>query len=90
MSPFMPSLTVTECGGLVQLELGAFARGRGGSLQEAADDLIRCVLGLATAIHSSGCSASRELGQDLEALDFLHELGAITAAGGDIRVRVFG
>jgi hypothetical protein len=86
----MPSLTITETGGLVQLQLGALARGRGASLQEAADDLIRSVLGLVRAVRSSGFKASPEAWPDLEAISFLYELGEIAAAGGDIRARVFG
>jgi hypothetical protein len=86
----MPSLTITESGGLVQLQLGAFARGRGASLQEAADDLVRSVLALVLALRSSGFKVSCEVHPDLEAISFLHELGEIAAAGGDIRARVFG
>jgi hypothetical protein len=90
MFPFMPSLTVTESGGLVELQLGTLARGRGASLQEAADDLIRSVLGLVLALRSSGFKVSCEVHTDLEAISYLHELGEIAAAGGDIRAHVFG
>lgn len=86
----MPSLTVTEHEGLVRLELGGFARGEGGSLQEAADELIRSLLVVVAAVRASGFRASSELLPDLETMDFLHELGEIAAAGGDIRSRVFG
>jgi hypothetical protein len=41
----MRSLTVTESGGLVRLELAGVARGEGVSLQEAADDLLHRLLG---------------------------------------------
>jgi hypothetical protein len=86
----MPSLTVTESAGRVRLELGGVARGEGISMQEAADDLIRRLLGLVIAFRSSGFRASCELWPDLETMDFLYELGEIAAAGGDIRARVFG
>lgn len=86
----MPPLTVTECAGRVQLQLGCIAQGEGASLQEAADDLIRSVLGLVLAVRSSGFKASPEAWPDLEAISFLYELGEIAAAGGDIRARVFG
>ena len=86
----MPSLTVTESGGLVKLQLGGLARGEGASLQDAADDLIRRLLGVVLAFRSSGFRASAEVWPDLEAIDFLYELGEIAAAGGDIRPRVFG
>jgi hypothetical protein len=86
----MPALTVTENGGLVCLQLGGFARGKGASLQEAADDLIHSILGVLMAIRSSGFSACRELQPDLDTLNFFYELGEIAASGGDIRGRVFG
>lgn len=85
----MPALTITESGERVRLELGGVAQGEGSSLQEAADELIRRVAELALAFRSSGCTATRELHQDLETMSFLHELGEIAAAGGDIRARVF-
>jgi hypothetical protein len=85
----MPVLAITEAGGRVRLNLGGFAHGEGSSLQEAADELIRHILELALVFRSSGCSASRELSPDLETMNFLHELGEIAAAGGDIRARVF-
>lgn len=90
MSTVMPSLAVTESGGVVRLQLGCLAHGEGRSLQDAADDLVSRVRGLAMAIRSGGCSISRELAPDLETLDFLHELAAVAAAGGDIRARIFG
>ena len=82
-------MTITEAEGSVCLDLGGFAQGNGSSLQEAADELIRRILELALAFRSSGCTASCELHSDLEAMNFLHEVGEIAAAGGDIRVRVF-
>jgi hypothetical protein len=89
ISPEMPALTITEAGGRVRLNLGGFAHGEGSSLQEAADELIRRIRELALAFRSSGCTASLELSPDLETMNFLHELGEIAAAGGDIRARVF-
>jgi hypothetical protein len=85
----MPPLTITESGGLVCLQLGGFARGKGASLQEAADDLVHSILGVLLAIRSSGFSACTELQPDLDALNFFYELGEIAASGGDIRSRVF-
>lgn len=86
----MPSLTVTERSGSVCLQLGGVARGEGTTLQEAADDLIRRLLALAIAFRSSGFKVPCEVRADVEAIDLLHELGEIAAAGGDIRARVFG
>jgi hypothetical protein len=85
----MPSLTVTESGGHVSLQLGGFARGSGSSLQEAADDLIDSILRLVLAVRRGGCAVSSEVRPDLETMTFLHELGDIAASGGDIRERVF-
>ena len=88
--PATPALTVTESGGQVCLQLGGFARGKGASLQEAADDLIHSILGLSMAIRSSGFTACTELQPDLDALNFIAELGDVAASGGDIRELLFG
>ena len=85
----MPALTTTELGGRVRLTLGGIAQGEGGSLQEAADDLVRRVLRLAMAFRSSGFTAPREFPADIEMMNFLHELGEVAATGGDIRARLF-
>jgi hypothetical protein len=85
----MPALTITETGDRIRLHLGDFARGEGGSLQEAADDLICSILRLVLAVRSGGCAVSSEVLPDLETISFLHELGDIAGAGGDIRERVF-
>jgi hypothetical protein len=85
----MPVLTITETGDRIRLQLGGFARGEGASLQEAADDLICSVLRLAAAVRYGGCGVSSEVRPDLDAIGFLHELGDIAAAGGDIRELVF-
>jgi hypothetical protein len=90
MSERVPSLTVWEVGGLVRLQLGGLARGEGVSLQDAADDLIRRLLGIVIAFRSSGVKSSCEVRPDLEMMDFLYKLGELAAAGGDIRRRVFG
>jgi hypothetical protein len=89
MSPYVPSLTITESGRFVQLQLGAFACGRGVSLQEAADDLTQAVLRLAMATRSGGFAVSREIRPDLETMQFLAEVGELAAAGEDIRPRLF-
>ena len=85
----MPPLTITETLGGVRLQLGGLARGEGASLQEAADDLVRSVLGLALAFRSGRLSYSKEIPPDLETMSFLHELADVAAAGGDIRTRLF-
>ena len=85
----MPELTITENGGRVRLNLGGFAQGEGSSLQEAADDLVGSILRLVMALRSSGFKACSEVPPDFEMMNFLHELGDVAAAGGDIRSRIF-
>jgi hypothetical protein len=86
----MLALKITEADGRVCLDLGGFAQGEGPSLQEAADELVRRLLELALVFRSKGCQTSREVRPDLDTMNFLHELGEIAAAGGDIREWVFG
>ena len=85
----MPALTIKEFEGTVRLTLGGFAHGEGRTLQEAADDLVCSVLRVVMACRSNGFRACSELRPDIETITFLHELGEIAAAGGDIRERVF-
>jgi hypothetical protein len=87
---YTPSLIVTEREGRVRLQLAGIAQGNGASLQEAADDLVRRVLAMAMAFRAGGFRISTEVRPDLETMSFLYELGALAAAGGDIRVRLFG
>lgn len=90
MSQAMPSLTVRESADGVWLEFGGVARGKGTSLQEAADDLIHSILGLLMAFRSSGFRVCPEACPDFETLDYLAQLGDVAASGGDIRELVFG
>jgi hypothetical protein len=85
-----PSVSVSEVGDCVRLELVGIARGEGHSLQEAADELVCAVLRLAAAVRSTGVSVGRELPADVVAFDYLDELGELAAAGVDIRSRLFG
>jgi hypothetical protein len=85
----MPALTIKEGEGHVRLSLGGFAHGEGASLQEAADGLVSSILQLVMAFRSTGFQASREFRLDLETMNFLHELGEVAAAGGDLRARIF-
>jgi hypothetical protein len=84
-----PSLTVTEVGDSVRLELVGVARGEGRSLQDAADALVDAVLRIATAVRSSGFSGTPEMPGSVELLEYLYELGELAAAGGDVRTRLF-
>ena len=67
------------------------ARGEA-TLQEAADDLVARALVLVMAFRSSeiGPVSSETPQPDPAMLEFLHDLGEIAAAGGDIRQRLFG
>ncbi len=85
-----PSLTVTEIGDRVRLELAGIARGEGRSLQDAADALVDAVLRLATAVRSTGFSVTPEMPGSVELVEYLYELGELAAAGGDVRRRLFG
>jgi hypothetical protein len=85
----MPALTIKERGGQVLLSLGGFAHGEGVSLQEAADSLVCSILGLVMAFRASGFKGCSEFCVDLDTMNFLHELGEVAAAGGDIRARIF-
>jgi hypothetical protein len=90
MFRFTPSFAVTESCGTVRLQLHRVTHGEGTTLQEAADDLVRRVLGLALAFRANGVACSAEVPPDLPAVNFVYELGEIAAAGGDIRERLFG
>ena len=88
----VPALRIRETDGRCRLWLGSFTYGDGSSLQEAADDLVRRLLGLIMSLRSGGeMRFSTELGpNDLTWYEFLHELGEIAGQGGDIRARIFG
>jgi hypothetical protein len=86
-----PSLSAHEAAGRCRLSLGGYVHGDGATLQEAADDLVRKLLAQALLLRSEqGFRVSPEgPGVDLRWFEFLYELGAIAARGGDIRERVF-
>ncbi len=90
MSSNRPGLVVRERKGGVRLHLGSLTHGDGPSLQEAADDLVRRVLVLASAFRTSGISIAPEFAADVAALSLIYELDEIAAAGGDVRARLFG
>jgi len=87
----MPAIALRESAGRCHLTLAGLTYGVGFSLQEAADDLIARLVGIALGARSSGFQHARELGPpDHDLLDFIHELGELAAKGEDIRPRVFG
>src|SRR5262245_34511402 len=86
-----PAISLRESAGRCHLTLAGLTYGVGFSLQEAADDLIARLQGIAVGARASGFTYSSELGppnHDLHA--FIWELGELAAAGQDIRPRVFG
>jgi hypothetical protein len=84
----MPSLTVREHGHRCRLQLAGDAWGNGGTLQEAADDLVARVLRHAEALRD-GWAFGHELSpRDQRWLDFLYEVGELAERGGDVRRRV--
>ena len=90
-SLWTPALDVRDTGGRCRLRLVGFTHGDGDTLQDAADDLVRRLLAMVLSWRSGGFRVPAELGPpDLRWFEFMHELGEIAAAGGDIRARVFG
>jgi hypothetical protein len=90
-SSFRPPLTVHEVGGRCRLSLAGLAHGYGGTLQEAADDLVERVQRVVLSLRRSGPRFSRELGPpDRAVLDYLWQLGELADRGEDIRPLVLG
>ena len=86
-----PGLRICETSGRCRLWLGTYACGEGDTLQEAADDLVTRLLGIAMSFRSGGARFPAELGPvDLRWFELIYELGEIATSGGDIRARVFG
>jgi hypothetical protein len=87
---WIPPLRLHEGSDGLRLTLGGIASGHGETMQDAADDLVQRLLSVVHGMRSGGTRFSRSLGPpDRRALAFLHELGDIAAAGGDIRERLF-
>jgi len=87
----MPALSLRESAGRCHLTLAGLTYGVGLSLQEAADDLIARLYGIAVGARSSGFRHAGELGPaDPDVHAFIWELGELAARGEDIRSRVFG
>ena len=86
-----PRLAVLEVHGRCRLSLSGHAHGDGDTLQEAADALVARLLQAAMSWRTGAFRFSPELGApDVRWFEFLHELGEIAAAGGDIRERILG
>jgi hypothetical protein len=82
-------LHVRELAGRCRLWLGAWAYGDGSSLQEAADDLVERLLAQARGLRAGAISAPAELSPpDRRWLEFLWEIGEMSARGEDVRARV--
>ena len=86
-----PAISLRESAGRCHLTLAGLTYGVGFSLQEAADDLISRLIGIALGARSTGFRdplAAEAPAPDLSA--FISELGELAARGEDIRPRVFG
>ena len=86
-----PALSLRESAGRCHLTLAGLTYGVGFSLQEAADDLIARLVGIALRVRSAGsehCPALDPPDRDLAA--FISDVGDLAARGEDIRPRVFG
>ena len=87
----MPAIHLRESAGRCHLSLAGLTYGVGPSLQEAADDLISRLQGIALGARKSGFRHASELGPpDHRMHQFIWELGELAARGEDIRPRVFG
>ena len=85
-----PDLRLDARAGRCRLTLVGVTYGNGDSLQEAGNDLLVRLHDLAVALRAGTYRAAGDVaGPDPRVLDFLWELGEITARGGDIRGRVF-
>jgi hypothetical protein len=88
---WIPGLSLRESAGRCHLTLAGLTYGVGFSLQEAADDLIARLHGIAIGARSAGFRHAPELGPpDHQLHEFIWELGELAAAGEDLRPRVFG
>jgi hypothetical protein len=88
---WMPALHLRESAGRCHLSLAGLTYGVGASLQEAADDLISRLMGIALGVRRSGFHYATELGpSDHRLHEFIWEVGELAARGEDLRPRVFG
>jgi hypothetical protein len=88
---WVPPLQLHERGGCCRLTLVGITHGEGRTLQEAGDDLIARLLGIAAVARSSGFGFSTDIPPpDHRLLAFIWDLGERAAAGEDIRGCVFG
>jgi hypothetical protein len=89
----MPPLHLTEAaGGRCRLWMGGCAHGDGATLQEAADDLVHRVLGVAALL---GAGVTQRTSTDLPLPDprlvaLMHEIRRMAARGEDVRERLLG
>src|SRR5262249_25620192 len=85
-----PPLRITEVDGRVRLGLEGLGDVEGATLQEAADELVAYVLGVAMALHAGGIGpVSTECSPDMALLGFIWSIGEHAAAGGDVRELLF-
>jgi hypothetical protein len=90
MVEFAPSLGISETDAGVRLELEAITSAHGATLQDAADELVRKLLEIVMAVRIDGVCGGPELRVAPALLRYLWKLGAVAAAGGDLRDVIFG
>jgi len=90
MPKFTPSLLVRSDADAVRVTVTGVAHASGPTFQDAADELVRKVLVILMAFRGGTVApAGRGAMLDPGVQEFMSELGAYAAAGGDIRDRLF-
>jgi len=87
---FTPALQLHETAGLCRLSLAGVTYGNGRTLQEAGDDLVARLLDIALGIRASSFGfAGHPRTMDRRVLDFIWEVGEMSARGEDVRELIF-
>ena len=88
---YTPELRIAEVGGRVRLGLKGFGDVEGATLQDAAEELVSYVLGVAQAFRTSGIGPFyTECAPDPRLMEFVRAFGEVAASGGDPRDLLFG
>ncbi len=92
MERWTPTLSVAETESGCRLSLHDYVYGEGSTLQEAADELVARVLDAAYALRKWGGAYFRPqfAPADKEWIEYLQDLAALAAEGGDARACVLG
>jgi hypothetical protein len=91
VSHWIPTLSLAETESGCRLSLHDKIHGEGPTLQTAADQLVARVLDVALAVRKCSTYWSPQFAaRDEEWMEFLYDLGAVAAQGGDARTCVLG